>query len=425
MHGRAENFDFFRQPDFVEDPFLKGSYAVYKKETLLGEGTGKLCHIHRPEIIDARGRRCWGDLAVTGNELHITIPEWWLSNAKYPVIVDPTIGTSTIGSQYKWVQDVGEDPIQLMFEGRIAVNRFLVSDTINGLCTAYMYSYVDNYDEAGGRPVLYSDNGNSPSTRKSMNEGFADFTVNKSKPAGWRSATFNSNGNIASGSYIWFGVFVDFYWETRFDYGAKCYDGVWYDYGDSIPYSYPHYDVNWFYDFKLSMYFTYTLAQNYVRTITQGVTLTDTRKLTGNYNRSLAQTVQANSTIKRLQTLFRNMQELVKGYDTFSFPVLFMRTAQETVTNNDAMRHIASYLRELSDTAKIESKAESGWILFTKISDTVHAAGAVFRGLMLFVRIVSRAFVRDYILGHFLRAREELILKSAISREIILDSKIS
>ena len=31
MEG-AEDFDFFRQPDFVPDPFLKGSYAVYKKK---------------------------------------------------------------------------------------------------------------------------------------------------------------------------------------------------------------------------------------------------------------------------------------------------------------------------------------------------------------------------------------------------------
>jgi hypothetical protein len=77
----AEIYDFFRQPDFVPDPFLKGSYAVYKKETLIGEGTGKLCHIHRPLIIDARGRRCWGELAIAGNELRITIPEQWLSEA--------------------------------------------------------------------------------------------------------------------------------------------------------------------------------------------------------------------------------------------------------------------------------------------------------------------------------------------------------
>jgi hypothetical protein len=99
MEG-AEHYDFFRQPDFVKEPFLKGSYAVYKKETLLGEGTGKLCHIHRPEIIDARGRRCWGDLSIMGNELRITVPERWLSEAKYPVVVDPTIGTSTVGSQF-------------------------------------------------------------------------------------------------------------------------------------------------------------------------------------------------------------------------------------------------------------------------------------------------------------------------------------
>ena len=64
MEG-AENFDFFRQPDFVKEPFLQGSYAVYKKETLVGEGTGKLCHIHRPEIIDARGRRCWGNCRLS------------------------------------------------------------------------------------------------------------------------------------------------------------------------------------------------------------------------------------------------------------------------------------------------------------------------------------------------------------------------
>jgi hypothetical protein len=101
-----------------------------------------------------------------------------------------------------------------------------------------------------------------------------------------------------------------------------------------------------------------------------------------------------------------------------------MRSAQETVTNNDAMRHIAAYIKGLSETAKIESKALGGWVLFTNISDTVHAAGAVFRGLILFVRIVSRAFVRDYLFGHFLRAREELILKSAICKEINLESRI-
>ena len=361
MEG-AEHFDFFRQPDFLTDPLLAGSYAVYKKETLLGEGTGKLCHIHRPEIIDARGRRCWGDLAVAGNELRITIPETWLGEAKYPVIVDPTIGTTTVGSQNMWVKEAGEDPEPLMFELSIPVNRFLVPETINGECTAYAYVNQDDW-EAGGRPVFYSDNGNVPHTRKSMNENLMDLRVVSGKPVGWRSATFRSNGSIASGTNIWFGIFCEYYWMPRFDWGATCYVD-WWDAFDSIPNNYPIWKESYFENFKLSMYFTYTSGQNYLRTITQGVSLTDSRNLSADYKRSLTQ------------------------------------------------------------IAKVESEISPFWILLARIADTVHAGGNVFRGLLLQVRIVTGAFVRDYLLGRFLKAREELILKSAISREIELESKI-
>ncbi|MDR0442116.1 MAG: hypothetical protein LBH44_01755 [Treponema sp.] len=418
----AEHFDFLRQPDFVPDPFLKGSYAVYKKETLIGEGTGKLCHIHRPEIIDARGKRCWGDIAIVSNELRITIPEEFLSEAVYPVIVDPTIGTSTVGSQYKWIYEPGEPAEPLMLELKIAVNRFLVPETINGLCTAYAYVNQDDR-EAGGRPVLYSDNGDKPLTRKSKDEGFIDFRVVSGKPAGWRSATFQSNGSIASGTNIWFGIFCEYYWFPRFDYGAKCYF-LEYDLSAKvIPETYPQYS-NYNESIKLSMYFTYTGAQNYVCKIMQGVTLTDSRKLTGEYKRQITQTVKANSALKRLQAIYRNMQETVKGTDVFYSPVLFLRTVQETVINNDTLRHIAEYLRGLSDTADIESKAIGGFFLTRKLADSVHALGSVFRGLVLIVRIATGVFARDYLLGRFLKARQELVLKSAVTREIILESKI-
>jgi hypothetical protein len=424
MEG-AENFDFFRQPDFLNEPLLAGSYAVYKKDTLLGEGTGKLCHIHRPEIIDARGRRCWGDLSIIGNELRITIPGKWLGEAAYPVIVDPTVGTTTVGSQYKWDADPPEPWVQLMFEGSIPVNRFLVPEAINGLCTAYMYSYVDNYDEAGGRPVLYSDNGNSPLTRKSMNEGFADLTVKSGKPAGWRSASFSSNGAISSGSYIWFGVFADFFWEPRFDYGAKCYIGDWYDIGNSIPNTYPLYNVNWFSDFKLSMYFTYTSAQNYLRTLTQGVTLTDSRKVKADYKRGLSQTAGVNSLLGRYKTFFLKLHEMAKNADKITSPVLILRSLQETVKMTDTISHLGAFYRGLSDIAEVDGEVKIGWILLAKIVDSVHAVSSVFRGLTLFVRIVTGVFVRDYLLRRFLIAREELILKSAVCREIVLESKIN
>ena len=400
----AEYFDFFKQPDFITDPFLKGSYAVYKKETLLGEGTGKMCHIHRPEIIDARGRRCWGDLSVAGNELRITIPENWLSEAKYPIVVDPTIGTTTVGSQYLWYADPPEPWAPLMYEGAIPVNRFLVSENINGLCTAYFYTN-DDEDEAGGRPVIYSDNGNVPQTRMSMEEGFADFSVNGSNPKGWRSATFKSNGTISSGSYIWFGCFADFFWFPRFDYGAKIYGDDWWSKGSGIPNTYPLYNANWYGDFKLSMYFDYSSAQSYIRILTQGVSLLDNSKHTAEYKRNMAEAVQ---------TL---------DYNTYSF--LVFRSLQETVTVTETMKHLGAFFRGLFDHAKIESKVKPGRFYFLTLTDTVQAVGVVFRGLLLFVRIATGLFVKDYILRRFLIAKEELVLKSCITREIILESKIA
>jgi hypothetical protein len=274
MEG-AENFDFFRQPDFVKDPFLAGSYAVYKKETLVGEGTVKLCHIHRPLVIDSRGRRCWGDLSVTGNRLCITIAEAWLSEAKYPVVVDPTIGTTTVGSQSTWEQNPG-DWVPVSNEVGIPVNRFLVNETINGLCTAYFYVHSNEEPESAGYPVLYSDNNNTPLTRRSTQESYIDLQVKSGKPVGWRSGTMRSNGNIASGNYIWFGISTEYFWYARFDYGSRLYCD---DNSDNLlPNTYPLYNANNYNNFKLSMYFTYTSVQNYTRTLTQGVTLTDSRK---------------------------------------------------------------------------------------------------------------------------------------------------
>jgi len=226
----AEQYDFFRQPDFVPDDFLKGSYAVYKKETLIGQGTGKLCHIHRPLIIDARGRKVWGDLSVVGNELRITIPQEWLSEAKYPVVIDPTVGTTTVGSQWQYYNDdfdpdyPEDEPEykQIFSECSVDVSKFIVPEAINGSCTAFFYAMKDRtYDErdCGGRPVFYSDQNNKPVARKSKQESLINFYINTINNEGWRSGTFASNEIIPAGSNIWFGCFAAYFWFYRFDYG--------------------------------------------------------------------------------------------------------------------------------------------------------------------------------------------------------------
>ena len=496
MEG-AENFDFFRQPDFVTDPFLKGSYAVYKKETLIGEGTGKLCHIHRPEIIDARGRRCWGGLSVVGNCLFITIPEKWLGEAAYPVIVDPTVGTSTIGSFAYPVENPDKGS---SFTREIAVNRFLAPEKIEGQCTAWAYfSFIKDYIHYYS-PRIFSDDNNRPLIRRSCNEGEAVWgrflddnfhVIPNENPPKWKSASFDVIGSINQGSYIWFGGYSDSYC-PRFDYGSIMYKAyleyIYEDDDDEEGTEYldfPYFGYERTYDRKVSWYFEFiSLSQNYVRKLTQGVKLTDKRKLAGNYKRTAKQTVKVNSALKRFETFirkcvmtvkntmminrlplfFRNVTEQIKItmvkneilslsrkcaddvkinsdikrfqnvirlikdglkiLDTQSFSVLFVRPVHDTATAAGYFSRLGAFIRGLPATAGSNAGTTHNAEYYRFNSDTVQAEGKANKGLLLFIRIITGVFIRDYLLRRFLKAREELILKSAICQEIILESRI-
>jgi hypothetical protein len=311
-----------------------------------------------------------------------------------------------------------------MFECSIPVNKYLAPETINGNCTAYFYTNDDQFDDAGGLPVIYSDNTNTPNTLKSANESFIDFTVNTPKPKGWRSGTFSTNGSISSGSSIWFGCFTMYIWFPRFDYGGEFYNVYWDD--DEIPATYPEIWYNWNEGFKLSMYFDYPpAAQNYLRTLTQGVTLNDTQRLTGNYKRSSAQTVGVNSILQGFKCFFCIIQEIVRGITCNDTSIVFLRSMNERITTDVKAGSFRTFYRSLFNHAQADGEVRAGRIQFTKITDGVHAAGAVLRGLVLFVRIASGVFIRDYLLSRFLKSKSELVLKSAVTREIILESKIN
>lgn len=107
--------DFFYQPaltpqeieDGVERPEnVIGSYAVYHKtgrnNKLGGKEykTGKAFHIYRPHITDKNGKETWGEISIDekAKTLTVTVPQDFLDDAAYPVIVDPTFGYTTIGS---------------------------------------------------------------------------------------------------------------------------------------------------------------------------------------------------------------------------------------------------------------------------------------------------------------------------------------
>jgi len=383
MEG-AGGFDFFKQPDFVPDPFLKGSYAVYKKETLPGEGTGKLCQIHRPLVIDARGRRVWGDLSVCGDMLYIAIPEGWLSGAAYPVVVDPVIGTQAVGSQTHFYDVWNEGYMRLGFGMGVPVNRFWVPEAVSGLCYAQIYTDIDDF-QAGGRPVLYSDSGGEPHERLSSNEGFAGLRVNGGNPAGWRVSSFYCDDKIEEGSYVWFGVLTDYYWNPRFDYGASCYLDFWYAY-DGVPDIYPLTKGRAVYDFKLSMYFDYVAAgQHFVRTLTQGVSVGDNRGFSAFYRRFFSHFVSGADLPAGFVSFFRRCVTVCAAFDCVTRFSAFSRLLVCVVSGCAGLSRGVSFVRK--------------------------CAG--------FVSSVCGGVSR-----RFFTSRDGLVLKSCVTKELFLDSKI-
>jgi hypothetical protein len=343
-------------------------------------------------------------------------------------------------------------------------------------------------------------------------------------------------------------------------------------------------EVEQFYNYKVSWYFTYTAAQNYTRTLTQGVRLTDTRKQTGNYKRSATQTVRGTTTLNRFETFYRSIVQTVKstmtikgfptlirkliqqagvsdragrlltilrkavqtagaasgtkritqakriiantgkagtgiskkqgftrniahtgnteaealrsaGYvkhfqdtagstahtgvvrdivlkiadavaalyemkagagfnrsvtDTAGnssimggmvmfFRVLFgnaesgessvsfitrMRLIQDTETANDETGHVSDYLRGLfAEAGNIAETTHKGEY-YRKQQDTAHSEAVPLRHLFIFIRLLTGAYIRDYIIGRFLKSKEEMVIKSPVCRELTIDSTL-
>jgi hypothetical protein len=82
------------------------SYAVYWEEHPANVAggklyrTGKVCHIYRPRLTDAKGNSTWGSVVIDAQAGTMTIAAdaAWLAAAAYPVAVDPTFGYTSVGA---------------------------------------------------------------------------------------------------------------------------------------------------------------------------------------------------------------------------------------------------------------------------------------------------------------------------------------
>lgn len=222
-----------------------GSYAVYHDSksgdySLMGGKNykvGKAFHIYRPRIIDNNGVEIWGTLNIDieASLLIIGIPQEFLDNAAYPVIVDPTFGYTTVGSSNGWMYDYAIRGTKATLSEEGDISKF----------TAYCASGWGVGEKA--KCGLFDASGNY------LSEETEELTGAKSE--GWHDFNFSSAVNLSAADYllcIW--TSSEMYFKMDFDSAEHVLDTS----GQTYP-TWPANVVHSF-SFILSIYATYTAS---------------------------------------------------------------------------------------------------------------------------------------------------------------------
>jgi hypothetical protein len=101
-----------------------------------------------------------------------------------------------------------------------------------------------------------------------------------------------------------------------------------------------------------------------------------------------------------------------------------MRVIQDTETIGDETGHTADYLRGLFVEAGTIAETKHRAEYHRKQQDTAGSEAVSLRHLFIFIRLLTGAYIRDFIIGRFLKSREEIVIKSPVCRELILDSRL-
>ena len=131
-----------------------GSYAVYWKDSgriLKANGiekvnyeTGKYCHIYRPVCIDKNGNREWGIMSYVAGILTILLPMDWVRNARFPIILDPTFGYTSIGvsnGQASTDQLDASGPFTPASAGKmVSISAYIAEKSSDTRCTFGLYA---------------------------------------------------------------------------------------------------------------------------------------------------------------------------------------------------------------------------------------------------------------------------------------------
>ncbi len=197
----TENLEFSYQPELTPQEIdggaerpenVVGSYAVYYKGGKSGDFTllngmnyqsGKAFHIYRPEVTDANGSSTWAILNINlqTKRLTLTVPQYFLDNATYPVIVDPTFGYTTNGASNS-----------SLGSGVLLVTQAVLTQIAS---TSHMVVYNNSSNETV-KAMIYNESGDYPSALQGS--ASAATAINGKR---WNVIAYSSPINLTAGEY--------------------------------------------------------------------------------------------------------------------------------------------------------------------------------------------------------------------------------
>jgi hypothetical protein len=197
-YARLKNGAEYWRPENVVN-----SYAVYHDSKRDNKyKTGKAFHIYRPKLTDTDGKTAWAEFNVDAEQtgqLTITLPQSFLDSAKYPIIIDPTFGYTSIGASQ------GNN-------GGVYLVACKANMPENGTITE-MQAYFGCSSSGNAKTVLYSDNGGTPNALLATSYELAISAGN-----GWRIFTIshvNSGGSVQ----LWLAPFANITLLPNYDSG--------------------------------------------------------------------------------------------------------------------------------------------------------------------------------------------------------------
>jgi hypothetical protein len=196
----VKNAEFYYQPPLTPEEVAQGcvrpenvvgSYAVYGPKKDNEYGTGKIMHIYRPKVTDAKGAWVWGALDYKDGVLSVTVDPVWLSKAVYPVTIDPTFGYTSQGASSTTI-GVGS-----------AIGGLYNSPASSGMYGVDMRAYIINGNghnvkmgiwvgSAGGALIT---NGLTPAAAGVAN--------------GWVTSTYSTQPSISASTTYMLGILCD------------------------------------------------------------------------------------------------------------------------------------------------------------------------------------------------------------------------